>query len=112
MGRRYRHSATSQGWQASRSAGVGLFAGGAQRTGSVMRRSSSRWPSSAVVDTGEVQKPVRCSAANSQSPLRSPVKIRPVRLPPCAAGARPTTATDASRGPQPVTGRPQYSWSA
>ena len=34
----------------------------------------------------------RCGAAtpNSQSPERSPVKTRPVRFPPCAAGARPS----------------------
>ena len=32
---------------------------------------------------------------------------RPVRLPPCAAGARPTTAIRASAGPRPGTGRPQ-----
>ena len=37
--------------------------------------------------------PTRCRQANSQSPLRSPVKIRPVRLPPLAAGASPTTST-------------------
>ena len=32
---------------------------------------------------------------------------RPVRLPPCAAGASPTMAIWASAGPQPGTGRPQ-----
>ena len=30
-----------------------------------------------------------CSDANRKSPERSPVNIRPVRFPPCAAGARP-----------------------
>ena len=45
-----------------------------------------------AVLVGCAARPARCSAANSQSPLRSPVKIRPVRLPPCAAGASPTTS--------------------
>ena len=42
------------------------------------------------------------------------MNIRPVRFPPCAAGARPTTASDASGGPNPGTGLPQYSqsWNA
>ena len=44
---------------------------------------------------GLAASPARCSAANSQSPLRSPVKMRPVRLPPCAAGASPTITIDA-----------------
>ena len=52
--------------------------------------------------------PVRCIAANRKSPDRSPVNIRPVRLAPCAAGARPTTSTDASGSPKPGTGRAQY----
>ena len=37
-----------------------------------------------------VASPTRCRLANSQSPLESPVKTRPVRLPPWAAGASPT----------------------
>jgi hypothetical protein len=37
------------------------------------------------------------------------VNTRPVRFPPCAAGARPTTAIRESAGPSPGTGRPQYS---
>ena len=36
-----------------------------------------------------VGEPARCMAAKSQSPDRSPVNTRPVRLAPCAAGARP-----------------------
>ena len=47
-------------------------------------------------------------AANRKSPERSPVKTRPVRLPPCAAGASPTSRTRAPRSPKPGTGRPQY----
>ena len=35
--------------------------------------------------------------------------MRPVRLAPCAAGASPTTTTDACGSPKPGTGRPQYS---
>ena len=54
-------------------------------------------------------KPVRYSDAKSQSPERSPVKTRPVRLPPCAAGRE---AGDEHRGAagrrSPGTGRPQY----
>ena len=52
--------------------------------------------------------PVRCIAANRKSPERSPVNIRPVRLAPCAAGARPTTSTEAAGSPKPGTGRAQY----
>src|SRR5207247_354145 len=44
----------------------------------------------------------------SHSPLRSPVNVRPVRLPPWAAGASPTTSTRARGSPKPGTGRPQY----
>src|SRR3989454_12484340 len=50
-------------------------------------------------------------APNSQSPDRSPVNTRPVRLPPWAAGASPTTRTSAFGSPNPGTGRPQYSQS-
>ena len=37
------------------------------------------------------------------------MKTRPVRLPPCAAGASPTTSSRARGSPKPGTGRPQYS---
>ena len=87
--------------------GVGRLAGGAQRTTAVTyasrqararRRVRRRWAGSRI--------PARCSDANRKSPDRSPVKMRPVRLPPCAAGASPTTS-DAGRGsPNPGTGRP------
>ena len=40
-------SAAIQGAQVSRSAGVGLFSGGAQRTVATIRASTSRWPSPA-----------------------------------------------------------------
>jgi hypothetical protein len=59
------------------------------------------------VEVGWLARPARHKAAKIQSPLRSPVKTRPVRLPPCAAGASPTTAMGASAGPSPGTGRPQ-----
>ena len=36
------------------------------------------------------------------------MKIRPVRFPPCAAGASPTISTRAAGSPNPGTGRPQY----
>jgi hypothetical protein len=38
---------------------------------------------------------------------RSPVKIRPVRLPPWAAGRRPKMTTVASGSPKPGIGRAQ-----
>ena len=37
------------------------------------------------------------------------MKTRPVRLPPCAAGASPTIRIRPSASPNPGTGRPQYS---
>ena len=40
------------------------------------------------------------------------MNIRPVRLAPCAAGARPTISNRGRSDPQPGTGRPQYGWSA
>src|SRR5207244_938183 len=55
--------------------------------------------------------PVRYRARYSQSPLRSPVNTRPVRLPPCAAGASPTTRRRSWTSQKPGTGRPQYSHS-
>jgi hypothetical protein len=49
------------------------------------------------------------SAHRAKQPFeRSPVNTRPVRFPPWAAGARPTTTTRASGSPKPGTGRPQY----
>ena len=57
---------------------------------------------------GWLANPVRWSAANSQSPERSPVKTRPVRLPPFAAGASPTIRALAWGSPNDGTGRPQY----
>ena len=101
-------SAVSHGAQASRSATDGLFAGGAHRTDATMRTASSRCPSPAAMLSGLAASPHRYSDANNTSPLRSPVKMRPVRLPPCAAGARPTISTRGCSAPQPGTGRPQY----
>ena len=49
-----------------------------------------------VKEVGWFAKPVRWSDANSQSPERSPVKTRPVRLPPWAAGA----ARERTRAPR------------
>ena len=51
----------------------------------------------AAPSVGWFAKPVRWSDAKRKSPDRSPVKMRPVRLPPCAAGASPTTSTRALR---------------
>src|SRR5215813_1781227 len=102
------NSAVSQGAQVSRSATVGLFAGGAHRTAATILARISRWPSPAVTDVGWAASPHRYSDANRTSPLRSPVKTRPVRLPPWAAGARPAISTAGRWSPQPGMGRPQY----
>ena len=61
------------------------------------RVSTSSSPSPRWVLVGWLARPTRCRLANSQSPERSPVKIRPVRLAPWAAGARPTTRTRVAR---------------
>jgi hypothetical protein len=79
----------------------------AQRTGAVIHTPASSSPSSRCVDVGWFAKPVRCSDAYSQSPELSPVKIRPVRFPPLAAGASPTTMMRAAGSPNPGTGRAQ-----
>jgi hypothetical protein len=60
------------------------------------------------VDVGWFASPALLSARKSQSPLRSPVNIRPVRFPPWAAGARPTTSMRAFGSPKPGSGFPQY----
>ena len=89
-------------------AGVGLLAGGAHRTAATMRMPVSACPSPAATDVGRAANPVRCSAAQRTSPDESPVNIRPVRLVPFAAGARPTSSTSASGSPNDGPGRPQY----
>jgi hypothetical protein len=91
----------------SRSVEVGLFCGGAQRTAAEIQAPKSRRPSSRWCETGRFAKPVRWSAAKRKSPERSPVKRRPVRLAPWAAGARPRMTTLAAGSPKPGTGRPQ-----
>ncbi len=91
----------------SRSTGVGLLAGGAQRTVATIRVSTSDCPSPACTDVGWVARPTRCRLANSQSPELSPVNTRPVRLPPLAAGASPTITIDGVADPHPAIGRPQ-----
>ena len=96
------------GRQRSRSAGVGRFSGGAQRTAAVTQTSASARPSSRARETGWLASPARHSAANRKSPERSPVNTRPVRFAPCAAGARPRIAIRACGSPKPATGRPQY----
>ena len=47
------------------------------------------------------------AAPDPMSPLEPPVNTLPVRLPPCAAGASPTTIKRACASPKPGTGRPQ-----
>ncbi len=69
-----------------------------------MRVPYSSRPSSRCVEVGWLARPTRCSEANSQSPDRSPVKTRPVRLAPWAAGASPTIRMRGSVEPQPGIG--------
>lgn len=85
--------------------GKGLFCGGAQRTTAVMRQSVSLSPSFGPTEWGLFAYPARWSARYSQSPLRSPVNIRPVRFAPWAAGAKPTTRREALGSPKFGTGR-------
>ncbi len=84
-----------------------MFSGGAQRHGATMNASRKRSPSSRCTLVGWLANPARCSAAKRKSPLRSPVNMRPVRLPPCAAGASPTSTSRAAGSPNPGTGRAQ-----
>jgi hypothetical protein len=100
------------GTQLSRSSGVGLLPGGAHRLTAATYAPSSRSPSPGAIDVGWFASPHRYSDAYRKSPLRSPVKMRPVRLPPCAAGASPTINSRAVASPNPGSGRPQYVSSA
>ena len=78
--------------QVSRSSGVGLLPGGAHFTAAVTHASGERAARRRrATDVGWLASPARCIARNSQSPLRSPVNTRPVRLAPWAAGASPST---------------------
>ena len=63
----------------------------AQRMAAPMRSPLSPCPSPAQRESGRRARPARCRAAHNQSPERSPVNMRPVRLAPLAAGASPTT---------------------
>ena len=101
------NSAASHGAQVSLSVTEGLFTGGAHRTAATILAPIRRWPSPAAVEVGNAASPQRYSEANRTSPLRSPVKIRPVRLPPWAAGASPTSTTRAAGSPKPGSGRAQ-----
>ena len=69
--------------------------------------SSNFKPSSRETLVGCEAKPVSYSARKSQSPERSPVNMRPVRLPPWAAGASPRIKTRAFGSPNEGTGFPQ-----
>jgi len=107
LGRTSSSSRASHGEQRASSSGRGAFPGGAQRAESVTHTPHSTSPSSRDTLRAWFASPARCSAAYRKSPDRSPVKTRPVRLPPCAAGARPTTASRARGSPHPGTGRAQ-----
>ena len=82
---------------------------GAQRAAAVTRQSRSMSPSSRRSEAGWLANPDSWSASYSHWPLRSPVNIRPVRLAPWAAGAKPMTTSAAEGSPKAGTGRPQYS---
>ena len=86
--------------------------GRAQRTAATTRMCLVLNPSAESTLIGELTSPTRCREANNWSPERSPVNTRPVRLPPCAAGANPSTSIRGRPEPHPVTGRPQYGCSA
>ena len=86
----------------------------AARSGPRPRRTrrAARSPSSRATDVGLVREAARGSIdAKRKSPDRSPVKTRPVRFPPCAAGASPTTSTrgvgiaEPGNGPRPSSPR-------
>src|SRR5204862_279744 len=68
-------SLTAHGRQVSRSSGVGLLAGGAQRTAASIHASMSSRPSSRSTETAWLAKPARCRPAKRKSPERSPVKM-------------------------------------
>ena len=88
--------------------GAAHFPDGAHRADSVTQTARSTRPSSRDSLRGWFASPARYSAAYRKSPDRSPVKTRPVRFPPCAAGASPTMASRARGSPHPGTGRAQY----
>src|SRR5947209_777391 len=73
-----------------------------------MYASLRRSPSSRETLCGCEANPFSYSARYRKSPLRSPVNMRPVRLPPCAAGASPMRTSRAAGSPNPGTGRAQY----
>ena len=104
-----RISSSSQGAQGYCSSGVGLLAGGAQRTTAAIHRSWSVMPSSArPTALGWDAKPASCKTGKRKSPEPSPVNIRPVPLEPCAPGASPDRPRNRRR-PKEDAGRPQYS---
>ena len=100
-------SASRCGRQRAISSGVGLLSGGAQRTAAAMNASSQREPvvrRAASRDVGEAGAMERAIRKSPEPPTPSPVKTRPVRFAPCAAGARPTMSSRARGSPNPGTG--------
>ena len=97
-------SRTRYGRHVACSSIVGLFAGGAQRTAAAILASWSSSPSSARRLAGRSARPAACIARHRKSPDASPVNTRPVRLPPCAAGASPTRRMRAAGSPKPGHG--------
>ena len=75
--------------------------GGAQRTAARCTRRATRARRRATPTSAGSRSRTRCIDANRKSPERSPVNTRPVRFPPCAAGASPTISTRGARVAEP-----------
>src|SRR2546427_1634856 len=99
------------GEQFPTSTGAGLLSGGAHLTAAVKYAFLRVKPSDRLSDNDWLANPALWRALIRKSPLRSPVKTRPVLFPPCAAGARPTINNEALGSPNPGIGLPQYSQS-
>lgn len=104
-------SRSKKGRQLRNSTGSGLFPGGAQWIAAVIHASCNWRPSFALWLCGCEENPALYNERYRKSPERSPVNIRPVRLAPCAPGARPRINRRAEGSPNDGTGFPQYSHS-
>ena len=105
-------SRTRYGAQLSRSDGRGLLSGRRAFDRRRTHRSIASGRRRAARSPAGSRARAAWSAGHRKSPLASPVNTRPVRLPPCAAGASPSNRMRAFGSPNPGTGRPQYSSSA
>ncbi len=94
--------------QLSSSSGSGRLPGGAHRQAAESSTPESERPSPRAADVARFASPTAWRASKRKSPERSPVNIRPVRLAPLAAGARPTIKIRAVESPKAGTGLAQY----